>query len=134
MAICGLLPMAQTKFTKLNLNRNILTLIGMLALISASIFACKNKKKSAETEPVKIEKQSKSSFVIPKDTATGLVLTNDQFYARTCGNCHQLHEPDEYSNESWKHILDSMQSRAHITDANKASLYLLLTGDTLYKN
>jgi len=103
----------------------------MLALISASIFACKSKKKSAETEPVKIEQESKSGFVIPSDTAKSIVISPEQLYSRVCGNCHHLHAPNEYSAQSWRLILDSMQKRAHINDANKATLFMMLTGDTL---
>jgi len=124
--------MGRAKFTKLNLNKNILVLLAILALLGASIFSCKSKKEAAQNEQIKVEQDEKSGFIIPNDTAKGIVLSPLQLYARVCGNCHMLHAPEEYSAQSWKHILDSMQQRAHINDANKASLYLMLTGDTLH--
>jgi cytochrome c5 len=38
-------------------------------------------------------------------------------YDNSCGRCHKLFEPKEYSKTAWVPILKSMQKKAHLTDA-----------------
>jgi mono/diheme cytochrome c family protein len=46
-----------------------------------------------------------------------------RLYVDHCGSCHQLHLPREYSLEKWRTELDSMQSRAKLSDSQKEQIY-----------
>jgi hypothetical protein len=134
MENCGLLPMAQMKSTASIQNKlkQLLQTLGILVLLSTSIFACKQRKKAVEQEKTVTAPIKK---VDPKiDTAVALVphiISISELYVRSCSQCHEAYPKDKYSSESWGHILDSMQKRAHISDMDKSDLYTFLTGDTL---
>lgn len=40
-------------------------------------------------------------------------------YVQNCAACHNLHLPSEFPPERWESILEKMQPRAHIDDAQK---------------
>jgi hypothetical protein len=46
-----------------------------------------------------------------------------QLYVDHCGSCHQLHLPQDYSLEKWRTELDSMQTRARLSDSQKEQIY-----------
>ncbi len=47
---------------------------------------------------------------------------NRSLYIAKCSGCHTLRLPSVYSEERWPQILDKMQSRAKITDAEKQQI------------
>ena len=126
--------MAQMRSTVLIQNKlkRFIQTLGILVLLSTSIFACKQRKKAVEQEDEVIAPIKKTN---PKtDTAVTQmphIIPISELYVRSCGQCHQAYPKEKYSNESWGHILDSMQKRAHISNIDKADLYTFLTGDTL---
>ena len=131
----GLWQMVQMKSTELTPNKltQIIKSIGILVLISTSIFACKQRKKRVSQEKeivVPIETTKVNKIDTPLKSAPHIIPISE-LYVRSCGVCHQAYPKEKYSNESWGHILDSMQKRAHISNADKYDLYVFLTGDTL---
>lgn len=52
-----------------------------------------------------------------------------QLYVDHCGSCHQLYLPHEYPPATWKINIDSMTSKARITDEDKKLIFdYLVTG------
>jgi len=47
-------------------------------------------------------------------------------YVSKCGECHRLHKASQYSSSEWKHNVDKMQKKAHITDSQKELVYQYL--------
>ncbi len=48
-------------------------------------------------------------------------------YISNCSSCHNLHKPDEYSENGWVKNLNEMQKKAEITDAEKKLILTYLT-------
>jgi hypothetical protein len=57
---------------------------------------------------------------VSQGTTLERLMHGRELYVAKCGNCHSLKSPSEYSVEVWRKNLDEMQTRARITDAEKA--------------
>lgn len=74
----------------------------------------------------------KPSMYTPTDSlvntsATLETLTEGRsIYMNKCGECHRLHRPSQYSSSEWRHNVDKMQKRAHISDTEKEMVYQYL--------
>ncbi len=57
-------------------------------------------------------------------------------YVNSCGSCHTLHLPEQYTEKVWIENLDEMQERAKITDQEKTLIltYLLSAPTKVNKN
>ena len=130
MENCGLQPMNLMKFSESTLNKFNTRTIFLVAFLLC-LAACLNKKKGAKTKKTV---QTPSLFKIPTSEIDSTeIVPIAQLYVRSCGSCHQAYEKDAYNAETWRIMLDSMQHRAHISDMDKAKLYVFLTGDTAYR-
>lgn len=47
-------------------------------------------------------------------------------FTANCEKCHRLYMPKEFSESQWVHILDEMQPKAQITDAEKSKVLMFL--------
>jgi len=50
-----------------------------------------------------------------------------ELFVNNCAKCHSLKNPNDYSPEEWKPILDKMAKRAHLSDAEKQKVYNYVT-------
>ena len=48
-------------------------------------------------------------------------------FVNNCAKCHSLKNPNNYTAEEWKPILDKMAKRAKISDAEKEKVYKYVT-------
>jgi mono/diheme cytochrome c family protein len=65
---------------------------------------------------------------IKKDVITSeAVKIGKDLYDNRCGKCHKLFAATDYSIKRWPGILDSMQSKAKITDEQKAQIFAYLS-------
>lgn len=48
-------------------------------------------------------------------------------YASHCGSCHSLYLPKQYNAKKWEEILNEMQEKSGITDAEKIAVLKYLT-------
>jgi cytochrome c5 len=82
--------------------------------LAVIVFSCAIKKEALKV--VAIVELSKSVESVPA-VASGLNL-----YDNNCGGCHKLYKPTAFLKEDWKPILVSMQMKAHLDDAQMASI------------
>ncbi|KIA94660.1 MULTISPECIES: cytochrome c [unclassified Flavobacterium] len=85
-----------------------------VAALAVIVFSCAAKKdapKVVETaEPVKMIE------------LTPAVATGQNLYDNNCGKCHKLFKATDFTKEDWKPILVRMQKKAHLDDAQMASV------------
>lgn len=84
-----------------------------LVLIGVTIYSCSPKVTPQVTE---IKKE------LTPELAEGKSL-----YENNCAKCHKLYSPSDFSKESWKPIVASMQIKAGLNDAQGNSIYNYLT-------
>jgi cytochrome c5 len=89
----------------------------VLALTVLLITSCSSKKAVAITE---------------KDTPKDVVLTPELIEGKTlleskCVRCHNLYEPQKYSQKEWKPILVKMQKKARLDNVQIASISNYIT-------
>lgn len=48
-------------------------------------------------------------------------------YVNNCASCHQLYTPNKFSDKVWMDNLNEMQTRAKISDEEKALIYQYIT-------
>jgi len=48
-----------------------------------------------------------------------LLIAGRKTYITSCGSCHSLYLPEQYTKTEWRVTLDSMQKRAKITEDEK---------------
>lgn len=69
------------------------------------------------------------------EEATSIVESNlsqiegKALYENNCGKCHKLFAANEYTAEEWKPIVDRMQAKAKINDAQTALVYAYLSSE-----
>lgn len=84
-----------------------------LVAIAAILFSCASKKSvptAAAVEPVKAVELAPT------------LVEGKSLYGNNCAKCHELYEPTAHSSEDWKPILARMQKKAHLDDAQMASI------------
>lgn len=86
-----------------------------LAFVAVLLYACSSKS-NIPTAEVPKEK------VLSPELAEGKSL-----YENSCGRCHQLYNAKDYSAEQWKPIVQSMQKKARLDDAQGLKIYNYLT-------
>lgn len=65
-------------------------------------------------------------------SVTDLIAGKDLYLTR-CNECHKLNKPSRYSDSQWVNILDKMQEKAKITDAQKGLIHSYLTAEIIEK-
>ncbi len=50
-------------------------------------------------------------------------------YDNSCGKCHKLFDPKEFSKTEWAPILKSMQRKAHLSDAEIAGIAVYINSE-----
>lgn len=74
----------------------------------------------------------KSAFYVPTEANTkpdanlSQLKEGHDIYMSRCGNCHKLYAPTKFNGEEWPGILDKMQPKAKITDAQKEAVFAYL--------
>lgn len=68
---------------------------------------------------------------VPKAEEVKLVLSPElvegkNLYENNCAKCHKLYEPNAYSFDQWRPILERMQMKAEISDADREKIYSYL--------
>jgi mono/diheme cytochrome c family protein len=86
-----------------------------IALIGILIYSC-----SPKTTPLPTE--------IKKDTSASLA-EGKSLYENNCAKCHKLYNPNDYNAQEWLPILESMQKKAKISDAEHDKIYAYLTAN-----
>ena len=86
-----------------------------LAFVAVLLYACSSKS-NIPTAEVPKEK------VLSPELAEGKSL-----YENSCGRCHQLYNAKDYSAEQWKPLVQSMQKKARLDDAQGLKIYNYLT-------
>ncbi len=85
-----------------------------IAALAVIVFSCAVKKETVKvvetTEPVKVA------------DVTPTVAGGQNLYDNNCGKCHKLFKATDFSKEDWKPILVRMQKKAHLDDAQMASI------------
>jgi cytochrome c5 len=116
--------------------------ITILALAVMAVYSCKAKKEVTEYKPVETTAQrgeiiaeNKPEVLSPvtHDPETvKLAATYDgkNLYSNSCGRCHKLYAPADYSKENWVPILKRMQKKARTTDAETLAIFDYLTSET----
>lgn len=84
-----------------------------LAVLALLIYSCASKTPA----PVAETKNEPAAKVMTKELAAGQSL-----YENNCAKCHKLFAPKDFSSEDWKPILVAMQKKAHLDDAEMASI------------
>lgn len=80
--------------------------------------ACSSSKKTV-AETVKAPEK-----VLSPELAEGKVL-----YENNCGKCHGLYNPSDFTKEQWVPIVNRMQRKAKITDAQRDLVFNYLVMD-----
>lgn len=86
-----------------------------LAFVAVLLYACSSKSNIPTAEVPKKK-------VLSPELAEGKSL-----YENSCGRCHQLYNAKDYSAEQWKPIVQSMQKKARLDDAQGLKIYNYLT-------
>ena len=88
--------------------------IKLFFLAAATVFvvSCSSKKSAT----VAAEKTPKEVVLTPE------LLAGKSLYENSCARCHKLYSPKDYTKESWKPILVSMQKKARLDDTQMASI------------
>ncbi len=84
----------------------------VIAVLGFMIYSCASK--STLPAPVVVEAK--------KEVVTSSIAEGKNLYENNCANCHKLYGAKEFSAEEWKPILYSMQKKAHLIDAEMASI------------
>ena len=71
-----------------------------------------------------------SQLYIPTQAVTDVSLEDltkgRAVYANNCGSCHELYLPKKYEAKKWDLVLDDMQKRAEVTNADRKLIYQYL--------
>lgn len=86
-----------------------------LSVIAVVLFSCSSKS-NIPTAEVPKEK------VLSPELAEGKSL-----YENSCARCHKLYDAKDFSAEQWKPIVQSMQKKARLDDAQGLKIYNYLT-------
>jgi len=105
-----------------------------ISFIAGLAFSCNTRKKRSANSDSHHHSKDSLLGVIPDSNPNGRsdsseihIITMAELYSRTCGNCHQLYTPENYSDVEWKTNLNKMQVRAMVSDDAKEALYTYLT-------
>lgn len=85
-----------------------------LSIVAALIYSCSSK---SSVPTVEVKKQE-----LTVAQAEGKVL-----YENNCGKCHQLYAPTDYNVVQWKPIVQRMQEKAQLDDAQGQKIFDYLT-------
>lgn len=86
-----------------------------LSVVAVLLYACSSKS-NIPTAEVPKEK------VMSPELAEGKSL-----YENSCARCHQLYNAKDFSAEQWKPIVQRMQKKARLDDAQGLKIYNYLT-------
>lgn len=91
---------------------------GTPAAVSSSTTAKASTEEKAKSDDIsKTSKKEGRQLVMTAALAEGKDL-----YENNCAKCHRLFEATEYKKEDWSPILVEMQKKAHLNDAQMASI------------
>ncbi len=100
----------------------------LLCTLSFVIFyACSVKKSTIDQIPAE-----DSTTVIVETVSPEIPLELQQgkkLYDNSCGKCHKLYEPKDYTAESWKPIVARMQKKARLDDNEITLVYNYLVSE-----
>lgn len=85
----------------------------VVSFLGFLIYSCASK----SAMPVPVVAETKKEVVTNSSVAEGKNL-----YENNCAKCHKLYDAKEFSAEEWKPILVSMQKKAHLNDAEIATI------------
>ena len=125
-------------------NQKMKSKITLLAFALVFLYSCKAKKEVTEYKPVVVEEQAIEVATVieskpeilspveenPETMKLAATLDGRNLYGNSCGNCHDLYNPTDYSKEKWVPIMNRMQKKARITDAETLAIYNYLVSQT----
>lgn len=85
----------------------------IILALSAVLFSCGTKTAATQTV-AKVEPQT---VLTSSDLAVG-----KSNYENNCAKCHNLYAASDFSKEDWKPIMVRMQKKAHLDDAQMATI------------
>jgi cytochrome c5 len=118
--------------------KNKLIVYGLTILFAACaskpLVAAKLKTESKQTAPV-VNANDRLSEIINPVNSTNVVsgiaeveskenniISGKNLYDNSCGKCHKLFDPKEFSKTEWMPILKRMQRKAHLSDIEIAEI------------
>ncbi len=54
-------------------------------------------------------------------------MDGKKLFEQSCVSCHKLYEPSDFNAEQWKPIMERMQKKAKLNDAEALAIYTYLT-------
>lgn len=57
------------------------------------------------------------------------LIAGKDLYITACKECHRLNKPSRYDAQEWTSILEKMQKKAKLSDAETAKIYAYLTSE-----
>lgn len=88
--------------------------ITLICLLIAAIFtACKSKYYLPTDRNVEKAKEHEYRTTVEE------LKQGRELYVANCGCCHNLYKPSQYDQSNWSRILDKMQPKAKINDAQR---------------
>ncbi|MBL0012623.1 MAG: cytochrome c [Flavobacterium sp.] len=91
---------------------------GTPAAVSSSTTA--NASTEEKAKPDQVAKTSRKE--VKQLVMTAALTEGKDLYDNNCAKCHRLFEASEYKKEEWAPILVEMQQKAHLNDAQMASI------------
>ncbi len=88
-------------------------------ILSLVVFSCATKS-TVVTAPPPPPPAAKP--IVMATAMTPEIAAGKDLYANNCAKCHKLFSPGEFSKEDWAPILVKMQPKAHLDDAQMASI------------
>ncbi len=94
----------------------------ILSLSAISFTACNHKSVPSTSVPAETQKstvavQPTETSVKPTDAEHG-----QKVYEASCGRCHGLKNPSEFTVSEWRPIMNSMSRKANLTASDKADV------------
>ena len=91
-----------------------------LVVLATIIYSCASKSSAPTVATPKEE--VKAAVTLTAELAEGKSL-----YENSCGRCHQLYSPTDYTAEQWKPIVSRMTPKARLDEAQGQKIYSYLT-------
>lgn len=90
--------------------------IPVLIAVSFVIYSCGSTSIATSAKPISASAKTTENIAMGKN-----------IYEANCGKCHDLPNPQSFSDEKWVEIMNWMAPKAKLTDEQKAYAYLYVT-------
>jgi len=106
---------------------NSILIIAMMALVASCKTQSAATSKSTANTSTEVNTKSKETEIVKQKEVKRIAMTEalsqgKDLFDNNCGKCHRLYEATEFSKQDWAPILVEMQKKAHLNDAEMASI------------